>query len=58
MRVVIVGAGFGGLATARKLAGQKDIKVTIIDRHPYQLFSPCFTRLQQVVYQKMTLLIP
>jgi len=40
MRVVIVGAGFGGLATARKLAGQKDIEVTIIDRHPYQLFSP------------------
>jgi NADH dehydrogenase FAD-containing subunit len=31
MRVVIVGAGFGGLATARKLAGQKDIEVTIID---------------------------
>jgi NADH dehydrogenase len=40
MRVVIVGAGFGGLATARKLAGQKDIEVTIVDRHPYQLFSP------------------
>jgi NADH dehydrogenase len=53
MRVVIVGAGFGGLATARKLAGQKDIEVTIIDRHPYQLFSP----LLQVVYLKMTLLI-
>ena len=40
MRVVIVGAGFGGLAAARKLSQQKDINVTVVDKHPYQLFSP------------------
>lgn len=38
-RVVIVGAGFGGLACAKALAGQP-IRVTIIDRHNYHLFVP------------------
>jgi len=40
MRVVIVGAGFGGLTTAQKLSKNKDLSVTVIDKHPYQLFSP------------------
>lgn len=39
-RVVIVGAGFGGLTCARRLAGKPDIDLTVIDRHPYQLFAP------------------
>lgn len=38
--VVIVGAGFGGLACARRLAGKPGFAVTIIDRNPYQVFSP------------------
>ena len=40
MNVVIIGAGFGGLSAARKLSAQKDINVTLVDKHPYQLFSP------------------
>jgi len=40
MRVVIVGAGFAGLTTAQKLSKNKDLAVTVIDKHPYQLFSP------------------
>ena len=40
MRVVIVGAGFGGLTTAQQLSKNKDLAVTVIDKHPYQLFSP------------------
>jgi NADH dehydrogenase len=39
-RVVIVGAGFGGLSCARKLVKRPGIEVTIVDRHPYQLFAP------------------
>lgn len=39
-RVVIVGAGFGGLACARRLAGKPGIEVTIVDRNPYQVFAP------------------
>jgi NADH:ubiquinone reductase (H+-translocating) len=38
-RVVIVGAGFGGLACARALGG-KPVKVTIVDRRNYHLFVP------------------
>lgn len=40
MRVVIIGAGFGGLACAKILAKYKSIETTLVDRHPYQLFSP------------------
>jgi NADH dehydrogenase len=37
--VVIVGAGFGGLACARKLDGEP-VKVTLLDQHNYHLFTP------------------
>lgn len=39
-KVVIVGAGFGGLTCATKLAKAGNVEVTIVDRHPYQLFAP------------------
>jgi NADH dehydrogenase len=38
-RVVIVGAGFGGLSAAKALAG-RDFDVTVIDQHNYHLFQP------------------
>ena len=38
-RVVIVGAGFGGLQAARSLAGEK-VEVLLIDRHNYHTFIP------------------
>jgi len=37
-RVVILGAGFGGLNAARALAGNAD--VTLVDRHNFQTFLP------------------
>ncbi|MEI7453150.1 MAG: NAD(P)/FAD-dependent oxidoreductase [Actinomycetes bacterium] len=39
-KVLIVGSGFGGLRAARELAKTAGIHVTLIDRNPYQLFSP------------------
>lgn len=39
-RVVIVGAGFGGLTCARRLARNEQVQVTVVDRNPYQLFAP------------------
>ena len=38
-RVVIAGAGFGGLEAAKRLSG-KDVDVTIIDRRNHHLFQP------------------
>jgi NADH:ubiquinone reductase (H+-translocating) len=38
-RIVIIGAGFGGLSAAKQLA-QAPFDVTIIDRHNYHLFQP------------------
>jgi NADPH-dependent 2,4-dienoyl-CoA reductase/sulfur reductase-like enzyme len=48
--VVIVGAGFGGLACAAKLGGT-NIRVTIIDRNNYHLFVP-------LLYQVATAALP
>src|SRR5438876_2543258 len=38
-RVIIVGAGFGGLEAAKKLAC-KDVRLAVIDRTNYHLFQP------------------
>jgi NADH:ubiquinone reductase (H+-translocating) len=38
-RVVIVGAGFGGLEAARRLASAP-VEITLVDRHNYYLFQP------------------
>ncbi len=38
-RVVIIGAGFGGLSAAKGLAGAP-FSVTLVDRHNYHLFQP------------------
>jgi NADH:ubiquinone reductase (H+-translocating) len=39
LRVVIIGAGFGGLSAAKALA-KAPFDVTIVDRHNYHLFQP------------------
>ena len=49
--VVIVGAGFGGLACAKKLRKSSAYSVTLVDRNPYQLFSP-------LLYQVATASLP
>jgi NADH dehydrogenase len=38
--VVIVGGGFAGVACARKLAGTKRVRVTLIDKNDYHQFQP------------------
>lgn len=37
--VVVVGGGFGGIATVRKLA-RANVDITLIDRHTYNTFNP------------------
>jgi NADH:quinone reductase (non-electrogenic) len=38
--VVIVGGGFAGVGCARRLAGEKAVRVTLIDRNNYHQFQP------------------
>ncbi|MBS1759862.1 MAG: NAD(P)/FAD-dependent oxidoreductase [Bacteroidetes bacterium] len=42
MKVVIVGAGFGGLRLARKLNNKPGIEVVLIDRFNFHQFQPLF----------------
>ena len=44
-RVVILGAGFGGLTAAKALA--KDADVTVVDRHNFQTFLPLLYQVPQ-----------
>ncbi len=41
-RVVIVGAGFGGLVLARKLSQNSDLQIVLIDKNNYHQFQPLF----------------
>jgi NADH dehydrogenase len=38
--VVIVGGGFAGVACARRLAGERAVRVTLVDRNNYHQFQP------------------
>src|ERR671920_1934226 len=38
-RVVVLGAGFGGLEATRALA-RAPVEITLVDRHNYHLFQP------------------
>ena len=42
MKVIIIGAGFGGLRLARKLNNKSGFDVTLIDKHNYHAFQPLF----------------
>ena len=39
-KIVIVGGGFGGLRAARRLARNKNVSITLIDRRNHHLFQP------------------
>ena len=38
--IVIVGGGFGGLAVAKRLARQRGVAVTLVDRRNFHVFQP------------------
>jgi NADH dehydrogenase len=47
--VVIVGAGFGGLAAAQGLAGESAVRVTLIDRRNHHVFQPLLYQVASAV---------
>ena len=44
-RIVVVGAGFGGVKVVRELAKDKSLDITIIDRRNFHLFQPLLYQL-------------
>src|SRR6186997_2311979 len=42
MKVVIVGAGFGGLRLARKLNNKPGFEIVLVDKNNYHQFQPLF----------------
>ncbi|MEQ8266017.1 MAG: NAD(P)/FAD-dependent oxidoreductase [Parvibaculum sp.] len=56
-RVVILGAGFGGLMTAKELAGAA-LDVTIIDRQNYHLFQPLLYQVATATLSPADIAVP
>ena len=55
--VVIVGGGFGGLYTARALAG-RPVRVTLLDRRNYHLFQPLLYQVATAALNPSDIAIP
>ncbi len=56
--VVIVGAGFGGLSAVKKLAKDKDLNITLIDRTNHHLFQPLLYQIATAVLSPADIAIP
>lgn len=57
-RVVIIGAGFGGLTLARKLAKNPDFQVVLIDRNNYHQFQPLFYQVAMAGLEPSSIVFP
>lgn len=57
-RVVIVGAGFGGLQLARKLSTRKEFQVVLINRHNYHEFQPLYYQVATAGLEANSILFP
>jgi NADH:ubiquinone reductase (H+-translocating) len=58
-RVVIVGAGFGGMEAAMRLAhADSDIDLTVIDRQNYHLFQPLLYQVATSILQPGDIAVP
>jgi NADH dehydrogenase len=56
-KVVIVGAGFGGLTAAKELA-KKDFKITIIDKTNHHLFQPLLYQVATAALSPADIAVP
>ncbi len=56
-KIVIVGAGFGGIAAA-KLFAKEDVDVTIVDRHNFHLFQPLLYQVSTAVLDNAEIAFP
>jgi NADH dehydrogenase len=56
-KVVIVGAGFGGLAAAKRLAGKR-VDVTLVDRRNHHLFQPLLYQVATAALSPADIAVP
>ena len=57
-RVVVIGAGFGGLTLARKLAQSTDFQVVLIDKNNYHQFQPLFYQVAMAGLEPSSIVFP
>ncbi|GAB4040371.1 NAD(P)/FAD-dependent oxidoreductase [Spirosoma gilvum] len=57
-RVVIVGAGFGGLKLARKLSNRKEFQVVLINKQNYHEFQPLYYQVATAGLEANSILFP
>jgi NADH dehydrogenase len=57
-RVVIIGAGFGGLTLARKLAKRAEFQVVLIDKNNYHQFQPLFYQVAMAGLEPSSIVFP
>ncbi len=57
-KVVIVGAGFGGLKAARELARDSKLDITLIDRRNYHLFQPLLYQVATAALSPAEIAVP
>ncbi|KAA9356241.1 NAD(P)/FAD-dependent oxidoreductase [Larkinella humicola] len=57
-RVVIVGAGFGGLQLARKLSSRKEFQVVLINKHNFHEFQPLYYQVATSGLEASSILFP
>ncbi|MDZ4712176.1 MAG: NAD(P)/FAD-dependent oxidoreductase [bacterium] len=58
VNVVIIGAGFGGFQAVKKLARQKNFKITLIDKTNHHLFQPLLYQVATAVLSPADIAIP
>ncbi|MEM6802893.1 MAG: FAD-dependent oxidoreductase [Bacteroidota bacterium] len=56
-RIVIVGAGFGGLELAKRLRGS-DYQVVLLDKNNYHQFQPLFYQVAMAAIEPSSIIFP
>lgn len=57
-RVVVIGAGFGGLQVIKSLANHKNFEITVIDKRNHHLFQPLLYQVATAVLSPADIAIP
>ncbi|MDI7210634.1 NAD(P)/FAD-dependent oxidoreductase [Leptospira santarosai] len=57
-KVVVIGAGFGGLQAIKKLSRNNDLEITVIDKKNHHLFQPLLYQVATAVLSPADIAIP